>query len=66
MLPNKSMFRPDEVADYFGYTRRTIYNWIETGKIIPKRNVINNNIFIPREEIEEIVRLSTMISAENV
>lgn len=60
-LPNKSLFRPDEVAEYFGYTRKTIYNWIERGKIVPKRNIINNHIRIPREEIEGIVRLSTII-----
>lgn len=63
-LPKKELFRPDEVATIFGYTRQTIYNWVERGKIKPKRNKINNHIFFERNEIEEIVRLSTVIDAE--
>lgn len=29
ILPNKDLFRVDEVADYFGVTERTIRLWIE-------------------------------------
>jgi excisionase family DNA binding protein len=31
MLPDKSLFRVDEVAAYFKITRRTVYLWIEHG-----------------------------------
>lgn len=30
-LPDKSLFRVDEVADYFGFSRSTIYLWIDHG-----------------------------------
>ncbi len=63
-LPNKSLFRPAEVADIFGYSRQTIYNWVERGKLKPKRNKINNHIFIPKDEIYGILRLSTVINAK--
>ena len=36
-LPNKSLFRVDEVADYFGYSRSTIYLWIDHGILQAER-----------------------------
>lgn len=32
-LPNKALLRPDEVAVYFSVKIRTIYGWINDGKI---------------------------------
>lgn len=32
-LPNKARLRPDEVAEYFGRSKRTIYEWMHEGKI---------------------------------
>ncbi|OHB72101.1 MAG: hypothetical protein A2W23_08685 [Planctomycetes bacterium RBG_16_43_13] len=32
-IPNKLLFRPDEVAKIIGVTRQTVYNWIQEGKI---------------------------------
>lgn len=32
-LADKDLFRPDEVCRYFGICRRTLHNWVETGKI---------------------------------
>ncbi len=30
-LPNKTLFRPGEVAKFFGVSRATIYRWVEFG-----------------------------------
>ena len=32
-LPNKELLRPDEVAEYFSVTKRTVYNWIANGEL---------------------------------
>jgi excisionase family DNA binding protein len=32
-LPDKTLFRADEVAAFFGVNRKTIYNWVECGKL---------------------------------
>ena len=32
-IPNKLLFRPDEVARIICVTRQTVYNWIQEGKI---------------------------------
>lgn len=32
-LPNKSLLRPDEVAEFFSVSRRTVYLWVEMGKL---------------------------------
>jgi excisionase family DNA binding protein len=36
-LPNKALLRPGEVAEYFSVTIRTIYNWIDKGKLEAKK-----------------------------
>jgi len=36
-LANKSLFRPDEAADYFGYGISTIYTWIQHGILKAER-----------------------------
>ncbi len=48
------MYTPIEVAKIFKVTRKTIYNWIESGKIKPIK--IGNVIRIPKEEVERILR----------
>lgn len=48
-LPNKALLRPDEVADYFSVTERTIRSWIKTGKIEAIKIV--GTVRIPREAI---------------
>lgn len=48
-LPDKSNFRPDEVAYYFGVVRSTIYNWIDNG--ILDASKIKGTIRISREAI---------------
>jgi len=32
-LPNKSLLRPDEVASFFGVSKRTVYGWVDIGKL---------------------------------
>jgi len=53
-LPEKDLYRPDEVAAYFSVTRKTIYQWIEKGKLKAVR-IANNQLRIQREEILEII-----------
>lgn len=48
-LSNKSLFRPDEVADYFNISRSTVYLWIDHG--ILKAEKIGGTIRISREAI---------------
>lgn len=32
-LPEKNLLRPDEVAEYFSVTKRTVYIWIAEKKL---------------------------------
>ena len=32
-LPDKTLFRPDEVAVFFSVSRKTVYAWVESGKL---------------------------------
>lgn len=48
-LPDKELLRPDEVADYLSVTRKTIYYWIDIGKLEAVK--IERLIRIPREEV---------------
>lgn len=55
-LPNKELFRPDEVAKLFGFkTVRTVQNWIRSGKI---RYIVTpgGHRRIPKSEIEKITQ----------
>lgn len=57
-LPEKAMLRPDEVANYFGVTRQTVYNWIEDGKISAKK-CSKNVIRISRDAVIVFVSTTT-------
>jgi excisionase family DNA binding protein len=48
-LPNKDLFRVEEVAEYFSVTCRTIYLWIEHEHL--KVEKIKGISRIPRESI---------------
>lgn len=50
-LPNKARLRPDEVAEWFGRSERTIYDWIKQG-ILPCVKDPTGHIRILREDIE--------------
>ena len=48
-LPNKSLFRIDEVADYFSVNASSIRRWIDHG-ILEKEKIVGV-VRIPRESI---------------
>ena len=48
-LPDKSLFRLDEVADYFSVTERTIRLWIDHGHLAGEKIV--GSVRVPRESI---------------
>ena len=48
-LPDKSLFRVDEVADYFRITERCVHLWIEHGHL--KAEKIVGSVRVPRESI---------------
>ena len=50
-LPNKALYRVDEVAGYFSVTERTIRLWIEHKHLEAKK--IGGVVRIPRESIEK-------------
>lgn len=49
----KDYYRPDEVAIYFSISRRTVYRWIETGKIEAVK--VGKMLRVPREALENII-----------
>lgn len=49
VLPDKPLFRVDEVADYFSVSKQTIYLWIDHGHL--KAEKYNRIIRIPRQSI---------------
>ena len=51
-LPNKELLRPDEVAKYLSVSRKTIYLWIDTGKLDAVR--ISRLIRIPRKSVLDL------------
>jgi len=48
-LPQKDLFRVDEVAIYFGVSRSVIYLWIDHGHLNAEK--LNGTLRIPRESI---------------
>ncbi len=49
LLPQKSLFRPDEVAAYFNVSRSVVYLWIDHGILMAEK--IGGTIRIPRSAI---------------
>lgn len=52
-LPDKALLRVDEVADFFGVTKKTIYNWINSGVLSASK--IRGVIRIPRAEVQTLI-----------
>jgi len=48
----KSLYRVDEVAEYFNVNRSTVYRWIDNGVLKSEKYV--KTIRIPRESIEQL------------
>lgn len=59
-LPRKARLRPGEVAEYFGRSVRTVYDWISEGKIAYVRNPAGR-IEILRTDVELFDRRSSEI-----
>ena len=51
-LPDKQLFRPDEVADYFRVTVQTIYLWAEHGHLEAVRPGPGKLVRITRESMD--------------
>ena len=52
-LPDKELFRPDEIADYLRVSRSTIYMWIDHGHLkAEKFPGERSNIRISRSSVE--------------
>ena len=56
-LPNKEYLRPDEVANYFSLSVKTIYGWIDSGQIEAVKVGPNKTVRIRREEVENMVQM---------
>lgn len=52
-LPNKELFRPDEVASYFSLSVKTIYGWIAEGKLEAVK--VLGSIRVKRGAIKKII-----------
>ncbi|MFA5378632.1 MAG: helix-turn-helix domain-containing protein [Dehalococcoidia bacterium] len=48
-LPDKELLRPDEVAAYLGVDRKTVYLWVQLGKLEAVK--YERLIRIPREAV---------------
>jgi len=55
-LPKKEYLRPDEVADYFRLSVKTIYGWIDEGKLEAVKIGPSKTIRIIREVVENMVK----------
>lgn len=56
-LIKKDYLRPDEAAEYLSVGRKTIYRWIDEGKIEVVK--IGNLIRIPQEQLTKILKKSS-------
>ncbi|MCX5810163.1 MAG: helix-turn-helix domain-containing protein [Proteobacteria bacterium] len=54
-LPDKLFFRPSDVAHMFDISVKTVYGWIETGKLRAIR-ITDRTLRIPRAAIEKILK----------
>lgn len=52
-LPEKELLRPDEVAKYFSVSLRTVYDWIDSGRIDAVRIAGAKLLRIRRETVIE-------------
>jgi excisionase family DNA binding protein len=53
-VPQKELWRVDEVAKFFDVSAQTIYMWCNLGKLHFVR--ISNSVRIPREEIIRVMK----------
>ena len=54
-LPVKNWYQPVEIANYLSIHRRTIYRWIQDGKLRAVRfGSGNGTLRVPRESVEDL------------
>jgi hypothetical protein len=56
-LPNKSLFRPDEIARFFRISRSTVYRWCDEG-ILLACNPAPGTVRIFRSSILDAIKKS--------
>lgn len=54
-LPDKELFRPDELAAIFRVSKQTIYLWIETGELEAVR-IGKKTLRVKKRDVMKIVR----------
>jgi len=55
-LPEKSLLRPDEVADFFKLSPKTIYGWIDQGKLEAFK--VGGSVRITPAAVEKFMKLT--------
>lgn len=55
-LPPRELIRPDEAAEYFRVTTRTIYLWLKAGLLASRK--VGGVLRIPRAAIVDLERRS--------
>jgi excisionase family DNA binding protein len=53
-LPDKQLFRPDEVADIFSISKRTVYTWLDNGTLTGVK-IAGTTVRVDRESIEGVI-----------
>lgn len=54
MTPRAQTLRPSDAARLIGVSRKTIYQWLESGRLIPVV-IFNGHPRIPRDQVERII-----------
>lgn len=54
-LPSKTLLRVAEVASFFGVSNKTIYNWVETGKLLAT-NPSGGSLRIFRDSVMDFIK----------
>lgn len=58
-LPDKDLLRPDEVAKYLSLSVRTIYGWIDMGKIDVVKVGPFGTLRIKKETLQKMILPAT-------
>jgi len=55
LIPDKPLFRPDEVAGLFFISTQTVYRWINEGHIPAVKVGPHGTIRIKRDDVERLI-----------
>jgi excisionase family DNA binding protein len=55
-LPDKAHYRPEEIAEYFDISVKTLYQWIAEGKVPAIKPAGCSLLRITRGEVEKMKR----------